>query len=276
MHRILATCLALVLGFATAKAMPGTAFAPADSSTLILDKRTEIPGETLKPGTYSIQVLDHLSDRVVIRMEDEKGKTHTVFLAVPSTSLSSHPVVGGSITWQYQLNGNTALRGFRFPSGYTVEFVYPKSEAAQLAKLNQGSVLAVDPDSEQRPALRHMSTEDLQMVHLWMLSLTAVGPNDKTHAILARAYQPPSNPEPVRVATNSVAPIPPSKLNERTAPERSAPRAILSTPRPRPVIATLPHTASYLPLLLLTTFGALVAAIILHFCLLTGRLRKAE
>ena len=119
------------------------------------------------------------------------GKTHVIFLAVPNTALSGQSAPGGAIAWKTDLKGSPALRGFKFPSGYTVEFVYPKAEAAALAKSNQGNVLAVDPDSEGKPELRKMSSEDMQMVHLWMLSLIKTGADNKTPAIEARAYQPP-------------------------------------------------------------------------------------
>ena len=273
MPRFLSKCLILALGLATARALPPASPDTSSASTVTLPTRTQIPGETLKPGKYSIQVLDHLSDRMIVRMEDASGKTHVIFLAVPNTALSGQSAPGGAIAWKTDLKGSSALRGFKFPSGYTVEFVYPKAEAAALAKSNQGNVLAVDPDSEGKPELRKMSSEDMQMVHLWMLSLTKTGADNKTPAIEAQAYQPPAPPQPVQVAANSAPASLSGGASTHASTTAAAPR---TAPRRHPVIAVLPHTASSLPLLGLAAMLSLLAATLLHFGLGNGRSRITE
>ena len=73
---------------------------PASSFTLAVDKstdkpgvpysqfsvqeNTQIPGATLKPGSYNIRIVDHLSDRMVLRVERD-GKAQATFLALPGT-----------------------------------------------------------------------------------------------------------------------------------------------------------------------------------------------
>ncbi len=271
MRRSVFAVVALLIGIFTTRPLSATPIDTANTSTVTFAKATQIPGETLKPGTYSVKVLDHLTDRMIVRIEDSTGKIHTVFLAVPGPALSSGATTG-PIIWHTKLNGAAALRGFKFPSGYTVEFVYPKAEAAVLAKANEGKVLAVDPDSEGRPTLPHMNSEDLQMVHLWMLSLTTASPDGKTPAILAQAYQPPAQSQSVQVASNSIPDPPRISAQRRVAESRTTtPAPASSAPRKHPAMAALPHTASSLPMLVLAAFAALFAAMLIRMRLLHDR-----
>ena len=235
--------------------------APVLKATFSISKRTQVPGDTLRPGTFSIQILDHLTDRMVVRVEDATGRQQALFLAIPHPGLAGANT-SGALTWKADLDGIAALRGFAFPSGYTVEFVYPKTQAAGLAKVNADRVVAIDPDSEGRPALRKMSSEDMQMITLWMLSLTTVGPQSKTPAILAERYEShapaavqmasTTPAEPTQGSSRTVASPPPAQVAKLVKPDVASGRAI--SPKPvnrRPAISSLPHTASNLPLVLL-------------------------
>jgi hypothetical protein len=223
-------------------------------STFTIDKRMEMPGETLKPGKYTIQILDHLSDRMIVRVSGPTSKVQFVLLAVPAVGKKD---TAGLVPWRSPVDGTPAMRGFVFPAGYEIEFVYPKSEAAALAKANDGTVLAVDPDSEGRPALAQMSTEDLTVVHLWMLSLTPVGPDHKAPTIQAQAYQAPAvTTRPAKTSKSST-----TGTDEVASVSKSQSEPL--TPRKRPAITALPHTASELPLIVLGGFFSLLAA----FCL---------
>ena len=85
---------------------------------------------------------------------------------------------------------------------------------------------AIDPASEGRPAeLSGLSKDDMEIVSLWLLSATRVGPNDNAPTIKAEKYQQVATARPVH-----------------------------------PVINQLPHTASELPLLLLTGLLSLSGA----------------
>jgi hypothetical protein len=107
-----------------------------------------------------------------------------------------------------------------------LEFVYPKEEAVAIAKSNQAKVPAVDPASEGRPlTIKGLSKSDLELVTLWLLSATHVGPEDSSGGIQAERYR--------QVASVSH----------------------------RPAIARLPQTASNLPLIGLLGFCSLLLAI---------------
>ncbi len=271
-------CAIAALAFVTATCMAVSAQTAA--STFSIAKKTQIPGEILKPGSYSIAVLDHLSDRMVVRVENTEGKRQTVFLAVPK-----HGVAGvgatGAVIWKADLNGVPAMRGFAFSQGNEVEFVYPKAVAADLAKANADRVIAMDPQSEGRPALRKMSPEDMKMINLWMLSLTTVGPSDKTPAIEAQRYQGTAEATVVAAQvptpTPSHASVPMREVAQLQVPQLGPSRANASPhPKRRPVISSLPHTGSSLPLVMLIGFSSLAVATASRLLLRRSRVRSAE
>lgn len=196
------------------------------SARFTVSQQTMIPGSTLQPGTYSIRVLDHLQDRYIVRVDGTSGSTHSTFIGVQDPQLKSVASTG-VVPWNSAPEGSSAIRGYSFGiSAPSLEFVYPKADAVALAKLNDSKVPAIDPASEGRPAeLSGLSKDDMEIVSLWMLSATRVGPNDNAPSIKAEKYQQVASVRPVR-----------------------------------PVINQLPHTASELPLLLLTGLLSLTGA----------------
>jgi LPXTG-motif cell wall-anchored protein len=173
---------------------------------------TEVPGLTLRPGSYSIHVVDHLSERYVVRVDGPRGRIHSTFLALENPEISK-PAVPGRLVWQNAPDGKEYLRGWLFPGVPAVlEFVYPKADAVTIAKSNRAKVPAIDPASEGRPVtIKGLSKSDLELVTLWLLSSTHVGPGDSSEGIQAERY-----------------------------------REIASAPQ-KPVISRLPQTGSNLP-----------------------------
>jgi hypothetical protein len=225
------------------------------ASIFSIGNKTEIPGKTLAPGQYSILVVDQYSDRMLVKVENEKTKDYSIFLGVPQPALdqqTSH----GPLDWQKGPGGSPALRGYAFSPGTRVEFVYPKDQAVQIATKNAAKVVAVDPASEGLPPVANMSKDDARMVSLWALSLSTVAPNDKKPAIAAAKY------EGVRIdaapqSAASTAPAQPQQIAKLEQPnltsQGSAPEALAPAKR-KPVIAKLPHTAS--PMSLIALWGA--------------------
>ncbi len=244
------------------------------SASFTVDSKTLIPGKTLSPGDYTISVVDHLTDRVILRVTDKKGNVESTFLGLTSLGL---PIASsaGPVRWTGQ--GSPALRGFRFPGAPPVEFVYPKAQAVTIAKGNSDKVLAIDPASDNL-SIKHdkLSNQDMEIVTLWTLKSTRVGPSSQP-AIEAAKYQPIPSPVP----TPTPAPAQPTYVAKADAPVRPASRsssevasrpgtqASEPTPVPatrkqsatrKPDIAVLPHTASSLPLVLLASVLALLGA----------------
>lgn len=209
--------------------------------------KTRVPGEVLKPGPYTIHVVDRLEDRIVVEVDGAKGKDHELFLAVPAQNAAGSP---GPIAWDKGVDGAGALRGFRFADG-ALEFVYPKETAVALAKANGAPVVAVDPDSEGKPKVDKMSADERRIVSLWLLSITQTGPSDATPAVLAKHYQPTDAQQGVEArSTPPRATTPPSNETASvSAPTPPPIRAAYRAPRQKPVVSELPHTASGLPLI---------------------------
>jgi hypothetical protein len=205
------------------------AAAPASdaASSFSVSEKTAVPGLTLQPGSYSIRMVDQMADRVIVRVDSASGGAHSTFIGLRDPALPKSGSTG-QISWGKAPDGQKALRGFTFPGGTTVDFVYPKAEAVSLAKLNSSKVPAIDPASEGKVEAKNLSKDDMEVVTLWMLSSTQVGPNDDAPAIKAERFQ----------QTASVA--------------------------KKPVIAALPHTGSTMPIVWMVGVFSLLGAGVLR------------
>jgi hypothetical protein len=161
--------------------------APA-SSSLHVDEKTQLPNGLLFAGDYTISIIDHLSDRVIVEVSGADGSDQK-FLGVPMRNIaaSSKP---GPVLIKGQ-HGSSALRGFVFPKENVIEFVYPKEAAIALAKSNGVMILAVDPASDGLTLKdAGLSDQDKKIVTLWMLTPTSVGPGIEAARYHSDAAQP--------------------------------------------------------------------------------------
>ena len=212
--------------------------APADfvgaSAPFAVEHTTEVPGDTLKSGSYSISVVEQIADRMIVRIDSTSSTNHALFLAVPSSATK----IGGNtgaVVWPAGVNKSPTLRGFVFPNGNAVEFVYPKAEAAALAKNNSAAVVAIDPRSEGRAALKNLSHDELEIVNLWLLSLTSTGPDNKTPAVLARHYDPADLRQPA--VASEAAPVYSVQQRAPSGPAQSAQGGQRRVSAPAPLLA---------------------------------------
>jgi hypothetical protein len=253
--RVLAFIAVLSLGCAASFAAPKlNPPIPSDhpGGNLTVTENTEIPGRTLKPGTYTIRILDHLTDRMIIQVGEGKGKEN-LFLAVPSSTLAG-PASGGAIMVSAGGHGQ-ALRGYAFSDGTVAEFVYPKADAVAIAKRNNTTIPAVDPASEDMPVSHQLSATDMRMITLWMLTPTRVG---STMAISAARFQPST----VLAASTPVNRASAGYPSKEAVPPPTEVASV--TPQPKHALQVLPHTASELPMIwliaLMAFWGALTFA----------------
>lgn len=205
------------------------------SAPLQIAQRTDVPGGSLRPGTYSIRVADSLQDRVILEVSNDSDSSHpaATFLGYPSPALDTTGT-SGAVPFSSGLKGKPALRGYAFPSGLKVEFVYPKADAVALAKANSVRVMAVDPASEGKVSLPHLSQQDLNEVTLWLLTPTPVDPtNGGKPGIQAAKYQPPvPQSQPSTVAQNDVPPSPAAQPSSPAQTADAAPAVTASAALP--------------------------------------------
>ena len=247
----------------------GTAYTSSQTAQLQITQKTDAPGLSLSPGTYSIRISDRLNDRIIVQVQKMGAKNGTSFLAYPNPGLRGGSFTG-PITFASGIKGKPALRGFGFAGGPVVEFVYPKADAVTLAKSNDVRVMAIDPASEGRVSLPNLTQADMTEVTLWMLTPTPVDPATAKPGIQAARYQAPASDQadasgsqlntPAQPTVSAQASYLPQGQSSAVAAAHSgsvrpAPRSAVQVasnnhpPRLRPKVQELPHTASNLPLL---------------------------
>jgi hypothetical protein len=187
--KTLSWCLVLAAGLSPLSAAAFTGAA----HTFTVSEPTEIPGATLRPGTYTIHVVDHLSERYIVAIDALKGRMHSTFLAIENPEVPK-PSAPGRVVWPNapsKVGDKEYLRGWLFRGEPAVlEFVFPKSDAVALARSNDAQVPAIDPASEGRPVtIKGLSKSDMELVTLWLLSSTHVGPQDGAADIQAQRYR---------------------------------------------------------------------------------------
>ena len=243
------------------------AHAADSSATFRVDHATEVPGGVLKPGQYTVHIVDSLADRMIVRIDGNDSKTSLLMLGVHGNQAGS-----GAVTqeWQNHVTGKHAIRGFAIPGSNNVELVYPKNEAVAIANANDASVVAIDPASEGRPELSKLSSADMQIVNLWLLTPVRVAPGTASaqKGIEAKHYE--GTASTTQLAANSPAPAPqPSSVSRKSAPPADSTMVASAQPpasshatthRSAAVGRTLPKTASNLPLMWLTGIVCLVGA----------------
>lgn len=276
-------CGLLLVPAVPAVALPDNPAVPSEPEQFQVKEKTEVPNLTLQPGAYSIRIVDHLRDRVILQVSGKSNHVQSTFLAVPAATMANAPV--GPIPYSTGPKGKAALKGFAFPGGTAVEFVYPKNDAVSIAQANGTRVMAIDPDSEGRVPAPKLSENDMQLITLWMLEPSRVGPGEGTPTIAASHYQAPptASPAPSESAqvqpaqTSSPVAAPAPAVDEATSqpvpptvthnPRRSRPVQVAQNDVPpspavrahtRPSgITALPHTASMLPLAWLGALASL-------------------
>lgn len=271
---LLCVSLSSSCGYAVAAINPAVDAATLDTP-FTLQRDTQIPGKVLKAGGYTLVIKDHLTDRAIIEVRKDGGKVESTFLGVfhsgMQTSATSGPI---AIPTE---KGPEALRGFKFPGGGTIEFVYPKAEAAKLATKTPEQVLAIDPASDNLHSTgKDLSTEDARVVTLWSLQASKVTTGQV--GISAKKYVATNSNEGSTVVAAAPAPAPAPRIGTSVAPvaparsqavvaQQPAPAAStqVAAAHRRPKLAALPHTASNLPLLLLAVLTSFSAALVTRF-----------
>src|SRR5712671_6626480 len=193
----------------------------------------QVPGAVLQPGTYVFKLADSQSDRHIVQIfnEDHTALITTV-LAIPNYRLE--PAGKTILTYDERPAAQPVALAAWFYSGdnFGQEFIYPKSRAQELSRLNHHEVPSTDSDegaqSEERP------TSD--------------------------ASEETVTPPQPKVESNAT----PSEPTPRPAAAQPAPTSV---PAADPEARQLPQTASLLPLVGIVGFTLLGAALALRLAM---------
>ena len=136
---------AALLGIAMFTAGSGYYTARADerdkTTKITFSEAVQVPGTVLPAGTYIFKLYDSASNRhiVSIFMEDNTTLVTTI-LAIPNARLQ--PTEKTILTYSERpLNQPVALDAWFYPGDNSgQQFVYPKSQAAELSRLNHVEV----------------------------------------------------------------------------------------------------------------------------------------
>jgi len=226
-------------------------------TTITIDEPMQLPTTTLQPGTYVIRLLATSSaDRHTVQFFD-KDQKHliTTIEAIPNERLRA---TGKSVFafWETPAGQPKALRAWFYPGdNFGQEFAYPKDEAARISARNNSAKVPVE-DNDKTANLSAQNTTP------------AAPAAEHTPAPVAAA-------EPAPAAQPAPAPAPaPAEVAQARQPEPAAAdrdrdrdrdrddaQRVNSTPAP----ATLPQTASDLPLFAFIGILSMVAALALKF-----------
>ena len=216
--------------------------AKADSydkmTKITVNEPVRLPTMTLQPGNYSLRLLEATGNRHVVQVRDENGKGLGLILALPN-----YRMVAKDSTvlqyWETPPGQPRAVRAWFFPGDNVgQEFVYPQSEAAEIAAYTGGLLpdISVDLTTTVVDDSNESNSQPSGTVSVAELR------GESTEAPVVSGPSTPSQPEPQLIAQVT----PPPTLN--VPPADAAP-------------AQLPQTASDLPLIGLVGVLSLAASL---------------
>ena len=221
-------------------------------TTVTFSQAVEVPGKVLPAGTYTFKLLDSQSNRNIVQIfNKDESHLYATILAIPDYRMEP---TGKTVIKFAERPSNLpeAVQAWFYPGdNYGQEFVYPKNEALELAKVNQQPVYSMPNNTAANVTQPSESTNQSAMNEMEQTPVTPVQPPAEEQQ-MAQATPPPEN--------NGEA--------ERQAPDNNAPAAEppAETTAPAPVHHArrqMPKTASPTWLYLLMGLGSLTAGMVL-------------
>jgi LPXTG-motif cell wall-anchored protein len=212
-----------------------------------------LPGITLQAGKYQFKLASSNVDRQIVQIFDESGKSVGMATTIPAWRANGEPVPEKpEVNFLETPEGMPqAVRIWWYPGIRTGghEFVYPRAQAEQIAKVSKTGVLTTtgnDVSSGKMVRLSSSGETDLTSD----ASGAANHPADTTamNNANASAMAPAESP-----AAPVTAPAPAASSNSKADLQANA------ATRPAPARRALPKTASNMPTVATIGFLALVA-----------------
>ncbi len=201
-----------LLGFALliTSQLPSARADEWDKTTKItFTEPVQVPGKVLPAGTYVFKLLDSASNRHVVQIfNEDHAQLITTVLAIPNQRLQ--PADKTILTYDERpADQPMALAAWFYPGdSFGQEFVYPKSEAEQLSKLNKKEVPSTESE-EAYPKLQERTETASQNQTPPQTQAPQVGP-EPTNPPAAEVPTPASQPANNEVATTHETLLPPT------------------------------------------------------------------
>ncbi len=195
-------------------ALMGAVFSPAAKAdewnrktVMTFSAPVEIPGVHLKgwgvlpAGTYVFKILDSQSDRHIVQIfNKDETQVYATILAIPNYRLRATDKT--VVTFRERPAGEPeALRAWFYPGeNYGEEFVYPKAQAVALAKETNTPVLFTAAEIPAEVAEPIKTADEPVVVELKQAPVMAIQPTGE-EVELAAVVTPQRSEEPVAQAT---------------------------------------------------------------------------
>jgi hypothetical protein len=262
MTSIRKVALACMTAAMMATAVNAGAQGPRNQDTYFtFSQAVELPKTTLPAGTYFFQLMDSDSNRHIVKvMSQDRKELHATLLAIPYYSNerpTDEPQVRFMETPSQAGNGNAGTNAIKiwFYPGNSVghEFIYPRSQAMQIAARTGQSVLTTKTEAEATTttADAELTRVDRTGVDTEANVTAQASPENAQPAPTPEPAPTPAPREPVGAISGTDRPADQASPAPQTMPERTADAA------PR---TDLPRTAGMLPLLALIGIGSLVGS----------------
>lgn len=208
--RILLIVFAVALLFTmfsnTASAQPWN-----KKTTVTFSAPVEIPGvgaQVLPAGTYMFKLLDSLSDRHIVQVFSEDGShLYATILAIPNYRLK--PTDKTVMTFSERAAGNPqAVRAWFYPGdNWGQEFAYPKTKAAELARLTNLPVVYIPDEMGTEIVAPAKTATAAPVIALEEVPLRAVKPSGEDAVMAEIIVAPPVSAETSLPKTASEIPL---------------------------------------------------------------------
>jgi hypothetical protein len=241
--------LGCVLAFASLVSIGARADENDRLTYLTFSGPVQLPGVTLAAGTYTFKLADLAGNRHVVQVfsKEESPKLITTLMTIPNQRLD--PVNDTFIMFQERPAGSPqAMKAWFYP-GRSIgeEFIYPKQQAVEIARVNNTSVLSSEGDTVGRVSSSGSFEQDSTAPQSAAADQSTSTDSTSTTTTSTTTAKAPAATAPAPVAAVT-APAPVAEAEVVTpAPARAA------REEPRPVgtagrVARLPRTSSPLAL----------------------------
>lgn len=177
--------LIMLLALMGVLATPRASASPSNQAVKVtFSGPVEVPGTALPAGTYVFKtMLDDPDGHVIQIWTADRTKLLATVLAIPDYRFHSTGNVVIKFEGQRAPGAPDAIRAFFYPGDrYGHEFVYPKSEATELAKRSNVPVLSVPDEQAANMTKPASSVKDNSVAAMKAAPVTAVQPSGQQEA----------------------------------------------------------------------------------------------